>query len=126
MEDHVESSSFLADEEDVLSPGHKVGDQVGDRLALSCARRPLDDIAVAGPALQDGPGLGRVGGDYMEPVFGVVAVKRVLRVDPRLPAEKGIEADMLDLPVDDGIVIPHETHLLVIEITQHHMAEIEI
>ena len=40
FEDGVDGGALLGDEEDLLAPGRKRGDQVGDGLALAGARRP--------------------------------------------------------------------------------------
>ena len=51
--DHIECGAFFTHKENVLAAGHKIGDQIGDRLALAGAGRPLDNITFSSPAFQD-------------------------------------------------------------------------
>src|SRR5215831_3104217 len=88
--DHVEGCPFLTDEKYALPPRRKICNEIGDRLALACSGRTLDDIAVPGPALQDGPGLSRVRTDNMEPIVRPVAVEWMFGKDAWLISEKGI------------------------------------
>ena len=50
----------------------------------------------------------------------------MLRKTTRLIAEQRIKNMMLYLLIDDRIIIPHQAHLLVIEIAQHHIADVEV
>src|SRR5664279_219325 len=42
---HVEGGHFLRNKENGFSLPHRIGDYIGNRLRLSCARRPLNDKA---------------------------------------------------------------------------------
>ena len=53
--DHLQRRRLLADEEDGLTPGEGLGDDVGDRLALARAGRAVEDQA--GPPLRGLDGL---------------------------------------------------------------------
>ena len=76
--DHVQCGPLLTYKENTLPAGYKVGDEISDRLTLAGAGWPLDDIAVPGPAFQDGVCLGRIGGYYMEPVIRAASIDTIL------------------------------------------------
>src|ERR1700722_18167429 len=75
--DHVQCGPLLTYKENALPAGYKVGDEIGDRLALAGAGRPLDDIALPRPAFQDGVCLGGIGGYNMEPVIRAASIDTI-------------------------------------------------
>src|ERR1700722_16502942 len=84
---HVQCGPLLTYKENALPAGYKIGDEIGDRLTLAGAGRPLDDIAMPRPAFQDGVCLGGIGVYYMEPVIRAAAVDTILFKVTRLVAE---------------------------------------
>jgi hypothetical protein len=75
LDDGVEGRAFFRDEQDALPVGDTLGDQVGDRLALARARRPLNDQMGAALGRLDGGLLGRVAEQDMKFLAGGTAVR---------------------------------------------------
>ena len=127
----VDGCAFLRHEEDALSLGHHGRDQIGDRLALSGARRTLKHKRLPCQRSVDSSVLGRVGIEHQELVLwwhavgqrrfhraGAVGLKRfsgrLVACDGRYQVVCG---QCLKIALD---VIDHR-HLLEHEVAQHNM-----
>src|SRR5260221_11812192 len=97
MINDIEGGPFLADKENILSPGDKISNEVGNGLTLAGAGRTLDNITITGPALQNSPCLCRVCRNHMIPVIGSVQVECMRWKTSRLLAEQRIKNMMLEL-----------------------------
>jgi hypothetical protein len=121
----VDGRALLAHEEDPLPLGQQVGHEIGDRLGLPGARRPLDDVAAAGLGGGQGAELGRIA-EHDRITRGEIDVRHLEVRWPRCQRKDRLEGAARLVAGDEAVVVADERHLAVVEVSEGEVAKVEI